>query len=191
MAFCAKCGKELPAGATFCPNCGAPVGAATAGAAPGAAAASAPASGFETLTRDQKAQEYWIQRLVAFIIDAIIVYAVLAVLFIVVAFPAFIFGGFGFGFFFGAFAFLWGLIFVLYFAVLESSSGATIGKRIFQLKVRSKTGSNPNFAEAFIRSLSKIYWLLLLLDVIVGLALSKGYQQKYSDQLMGTTVVHT
>lgn len=183
MAFCAKCGTELPVGATFCPACGTPVGAGTA-------ATSTPVSGFDTLTKDEKAQQYWIQRLIAFIIDAVIVYAVLAVLFFFVAFSLF-FGGFGFAFFFGAFAFLWGLIFVLYFVVLESSSGATIGKRIFQLKVVGKSGSNPNFVEAFVRNLSKIYWLLLLIDVIVGLALSKGYQQKYSDQFMGTKVVHT
>jgi uncharacterized RDD family membrane protein YckC len=185
MAFCARCGKELPAGVAFCPNCGAPVGAdATASSAP-----STPDTGFTALTKDQKVQEYWVQRLVAFIIDAIIIYAALAVIFFFAAFSLF-FGGFGFAFFFGYFAFLWGLIFVLYFTVLESAQGATIGKRIFQLKVVSKTGSNPNFAEGFVRNLSKIYWLLLLLDVIVGLALSKGYQQKYSDQLMGTKVVH-
>lgn len=182
MAFCAKCGKELPPAATFCPNCGTPV-------QPGASN-SPGVSGFDTLTKDQKAQEYWIQRLVAFVIDGIIVYAVLAVIFLFVAASLF-FGGFGFAFFFGGFAFLWGLLFVLYFTVLESMTGASFGKRIFQLKVVSKSGSNPNFAEAFIRNLSKIYPLLVLLDVIVGLALSKGgYQQKYTDSMMGTTVVH-
>jgi uncharacterized RDD family membrane protein YckC len=182
VAFCAKCGKELTPGATFCANCGTPVqpGVSTS---PGV-------SGFDTLTKDQKAQEYWIQRLIAFVIDAVIVYAVLAVLFFFVAFSLF-FGGFGFAFFFGGFAFVWGLLFVLYFAVLESTSGASFGKRIFQLKVVSKSGGNPNFVEAFVRNVSKIYWLLLLLDVIVGLAVSKGgYQQKYTDSMMGTTVVH-
>jgi uncharacterized RDD family membrane protein YckC len=56
------------------------------------------------------------------------------------------------------------------------------------LKVVSKATTKPNFAEAFIRSLSKIYWILLLLDVIIGLAISRGYQQKLSDYYMGTTV---
>ena len=185
MAFCARCGKELPAGVAFCPNCGAPVGSTATSSSPAAA------SGFETLTRDQKAQQYWIERLVAYVIDAIIVYAVLAIIFFAVAVPAYLFGGFGVGLFFGGFALIGGLIFVLYFTLLESTSGATIGKRIFKLRVKSKSGSNPTFAEAFIRNISKIYWILLLLDVIVGLALSKGYQQKYSDQMMGTTVVHT
>ena len=52
----------------------------------------------------------------------------------------------------------------------------------------SKTGGNPSFGEAFVRNISKIYWLLRLLAVIVGLAITKGYKQKYSDHLMGTTV---
>ena len=80
---------------------------------------------------------------------------------------------------------------MLYFTLAEETSGASIGKRVFNLKVVSKTGSHPNFTEAFVRNVSKIYWLLLLLDVVVGLALSHGYQQKYSDSMMGTKVVHT
>jgi len=181
--FCPKCGKPVPDGATFCPSCGAPLQAG----AP--AAPSGPVSGFETLTKDQKAQEYWIWRFVAFVVDAIIVYVVLAVLTALIALPALFTGGVGFfGIVFGGIAFLWGIIFVLYFSVLESTRGASIGKGLFHLKVVSKTGANPTFGEALIRNISKIYWLLLLLDVIVGLAISKDYQEKYSDHLMGTKV---
>jgi uncharacterized RDD family membrane protein YckC len=91
--------------------------------------------------------------------------------------------------FFGAFSALWDLILVFYFATAESTSGASISKRVFNLRVVSKTGSTPTLADAFVRNLSKIYWLLLLLDIIVGLVVSKNYQQKYSDQFVGTTVV--
>lgn len=181
--FCASCGKELPAGATFCPSCGAPVPGVTGGT-------SAPISGIDTLTKDQKAQEYWIERLFAIIIDFIIVYIVLGIITVLVAIPAFLTGGLGlFGAVFGGLALLWGLIFVLYNAAMETSSGASIGKRVLRLKVVSRAGSNPNFGEAFIRNISKIYWLLLLLDVIVGLAITRDYHQKYSDHLMGTKVV--
>jgi uncharacterized RDD family membrane protein YckC len=180
-----KCGKELPSGATFCPSCGAPVQAGAPGAAP-----SAPVSGFDALTKDQKAQEYWLWRLVAYVVDAIIVYAVLAILTVLIALPALFTGGAAvFGALFGGLAFVWGIIFVLYFSVMESTSGASIGKRFFRLKVVSRTNSNPTFAEAFVRNISKIYPLLLLLDVIIGLAISKGYQEKYSDHFMGTKVV--
>lgn len=180
--FCAKCGKELPSGATFCPSCGTPVGAA--------GTPNAPVSGFDTLTKDQKAQEYWVWRLIAIVVDWIAVYVVLGILILLVALPAYLVGG---GVFFaaiaGPLAALWGIVFVFYFAVTESMWGASLGKHLFNLKVKSKTGGNPSFGEAFVRNISKIYWLLLLLDVIVGLAVTKGYQQKYSDHLMGTTVV--
>jgi uncharacterized RDD family membrane protein YckC len=142
------------------------------------------------LTKDQKAQEHWISRVIAFVVDAILVGIVLLILTVLIALPAFFAGGAGiFAVVFGGFAFIWGLIFVLYFTFMEATYGASFGKRFFHLKVVSKTNTNPNYGEAFIRNLSKIYWLLLLLDVIIGLAVSKGYQQKYSDHFMGTTVV--
>jgi uncharacterized RDD family membrane protein YckC len=182
--FCAKCGKELPATATFCPSCGTPVQAA----APGGASAP-PVSGIDSLTKDQKAQQYWLERFFAFVIDAIIVYLILAVITALIAIPALFAGGAAFfGVVIGGVSVLWGLIFVFYFTLMESTSGASIGKRVFRLKVVGRSGSNPTTAEAFIRNISKLYWLLLLLDVIIGLAISKGYQQKYSDHFMGTSV---
>ena len=182
MAFCAKCGKELPEGATFCPACGTPAG--------GSRTPSAPASGLDTLTKDQAAQSYWIERLIAYVVDAVLVFVALLVLGALLFIP-FLFTGLGspMGFIFGPFPILGGIVFVLYFSVTESSSGASFGKRLFKLKVVSKGGSNPTFGEAFVRNISKIYPLLLLLDVILGLALSKGYQQKYADSLVGTSVV--
>lgn len=185
--FCPKCGKELPSDATFCPSCGTPVQAAAPGAAP-----SAPASGIDTLTRDRKAQEYWVERLIAFIIDAVIIDVVVFVLVAVVSVPLLLAGAFTpFAFAFGLESWLSGLILVLYFTFMESSSGASFGKRIFHLKAVNKAGSNPTFSEALIRNVSKINGVLLLLDVIVGLAITKDYHQKYSDHFIGTTVVRS
>jgi len=152
---------------------------------------STPLSGIDSLMKDSKAQEYWLWRLVAFIIDVVIIAVVLTIIAIAVTVPFFLSGGAVVftGFFFGGFAVFAGIILIFYFPVMESSSGASIGKHAMHLKVVSKTGSNPTFVEAFVRNISKIYWLLLLLDVIVGLAVTKGYQQKYSDSLMGTSVI--
>jgi uncharacterized RDD family membrane protein YckC len=196
LAFCAHCGKELPVGATFCPACGTPVQGATATMGSTIGPSAAPMSGFESVTKDSKAQDYWVRRFVAFVIDAILVFVVFYILITIVVFTAtfpFLFAGAfaPFALVFGTLAILGGVVFILYFTILEASRGATIGKGMFGLKVRSKTGSNPTLGEAFIRNLSKIYWLLLLLDIVVGLAISKGYQQKYSDTLVGTTVVST
>jgi len=188
--FCAKCGKELPAGAIVCPYCATPVPGASS--APPPSAPSAPLSGFDTLTKDSKAQGYWLDRVIAFIIDAVIVFVPLAILTAIVAVFYFTLGLFApFALFVGGWVtFLWTIIFILYNVSMESSSGASIGKGIFHLKVVSKSGTKPTFGDAFVRNLSKIYWLLLILDVIVGLAVSKEYNQKYSDHFLGTSVVH-
>ncbi len=190
--FCAKCGKEIPEGATFCPSCGTPVQAAAPGAAPSQAAqaGTAPVSGIDALTKDSKAQGYWLNRFLALIVDGLIVFIPLAIVTFILAVFVAVSGFSPFGLILGGVvSVFWFLIFILYNMAMEATAGASFGKRFFHLKVVSKTGSNPTLGEAFIRNLSKIYWLLLLLDVIVGLAVSKGYQQKYSDKFMGTSVV--
>ena len=192
MAFCSKCGKELPEGATFCPACGTPVqsGAATAASTQ----PTAPMSGIDALMKDSKAQEYWFKRLIALIIDGVIIFIVVAIIFAMiaamVALPAYFAYGYApIAFLFGGFTIVVGILLILYFPLAEATRGATIGKSAMKLKVVGKNGGNPNFVEAFVRNISKIYWLLLLLDVIVGLATQKGYQQKFSDHVMGTSVV--
>jgi hypothetical protein len=57
------------------------------------------------------------------------------------------------------------------------------------LKVIRLGGGYQNLTEAFVRNINKIYWLLLLLDIVVGLAISKQYTQKFSDTVVGTEVV--
>jgi uncharacterized RDD family membrane protein YckC len=146
-------------------------------------------SGLDTLSKDTKVQQYWFQRLIAFIIDWVIVFVVWWVI-ASFALTFFLFGGFGFyAVLYGGFTFLEGFILVLYFTVLEAFRGASIGKGLFKLKVVNKSGGNPTFVEAFIRNITKIFWLLLLLDVIGGLLLTKGVQQKYTDQFANTKVV--
>ncbi|MDA4123825.1 MAG: RDD family protein [Thaumarchaeota archaeon] len=141
------------------------------------------------MAKDQAVQQLWVKRFAALIIDGILVYVVLYII-ALFALSSFLLGGvFGYGLFFGGFIFLFGFLFLLYFAFMESSRGATIGKGVMGLKVVSKSGGKPNITEAFIRNISKIYWLLLLLDIIGGLAMSKGARQKYTDTMAGTTVV--
>jgi uncharacterized RDD family membrane protein YckC len=184
MAFCAKCGKELPAGSAFCPSCGAP--ASQAGASP-----QTPATGFDTLTKDSRAQGHWVRRFVAFVVDVIIVDVVIGIVAFFLAVP-FIFVG-GIAMFVsvigGVFSVASGIGLVFYFAITEVAAGASVGKFLMGLRVKTTSGGAPSFAQTLVRNISKVFWLLLLLDVVVGLATSKGYSQKYSDRFIGTDVV--
>lgn len=143
------------------------------------------------MTRESNAQLYWFKRLIAFVIDAIIVVVVLVVAAVALAIPVLLLSGVGAltALFAGVFSVLAGLFLLLYFTIAESSVGATIGKRAMGLKVVAVNGGHPNIGQAFVRNISKIHWVLLLLDVVVGLATSKQYTQKFSDRFIGTAVV--
>ena len=182
--FCSKCGAQLQPGSAFCPKCGAPVG-------PASGPAGAPVSGIDALIKESAAQSYWIRRFFALVIDAIIVVIILAVIAVATVIPAFALSGTAgvFSFFVGVFAIAAGVVVFLYFVVAEVTRGATFGKHLLHLKVVGPKGGNPNFIESLVRNVSKIYWLLLRLDVVVGLATSKQYTQKFSDKMVGTSVV--
>lgn len=187
MPFCTKCGKELDATAAFCPKCGTPV----AGSSAGVASSGAAVSGIDSVIKEPAAQEYWVRRIVAYVIDAVIVYLVLGILAVVYALPFFFIAGINAmaAMFVGILSFVAGIVLVLYFAFFETWAGASVGKRAMGLKVKSRSGTNPSIVEAFIRNITKIYWVLLFLDIIVGLAISKEYTQKVSDRFAGTSVV--
>ena len=139
---------------------------------------------FET---DPNLQNHWIKRLIAYIIDSIIVGVATTILLIIALFPIFIANPASV-FNLLSFPFVMGLFYILYFTLADSVRGATIGKSLLGLKVVTKTGGNPSFEKAFIRNISKIHWVLLLLDLIGGLITSTDLHQKYSDKMAGTTV---
>ncbi|MBI2648991.1 MAG: zinc ribbon domain-containing protein [Thaumarchaeota archaeon] len=89
MDYCSNCGKPLPEGAQFCPFCGIAVQAGGSTARAIGAAPATPRSGIDALGKDVRAREYWAKRLVAFVIDAIIVGVVIAVVTAAVAFSTF------------------------------------------------------------------------------------------------------
>ena len=81
-----------------------------------------------------------------------------------------------------------GILYILYFTIAEAYRGATIGKGLFGLKVVTKTGEDLTLESTFIRNISKIHWVLLVLDLVGGLIPSTDLHQKYSDKLANTTV---
>ncbi len=192
MPYCVKCGAQLDDNTLFCQNCGTPVHSEDK---PSTSATSAvgglPDSGIKSLVESPKAQSYWIRRLVASFIDSIILSIVIAVIGALLSIPILIAGGFSnLGLFnLAAFPLVVGLFSIFYFPASEVYRGATLGKLIMGLKVTTLTGEKPDWRQAFIRNISKIYLVMLLLDVVVGLAIQMDYRQKFSDKYAGTIVV--
>lgn len=77
---------------------------------------------------------------------------------------------------------------MVYFIILEKSKGSTIGKSLMYLEVRSRNGANINWAQAVVRNLTKIYWIPIIFDWLIGRIMN-------TDRLFGnitrTIVVNT
>jgi uncharacterized RDD family membrane protein YckC len=139
-------------------------------------------------------------RFLALVIDSVITYIPAYLLYVVIAGILWPVPWYFSGYYWGGWAPWWamwllwpfiaGVIQVFYFAFLEISWGATIGKRILSFQVRMVNGSKVTFDKALIRNISKIYGLFLLLDWLIVVA-SPGPdpRQKYTDRMAGTTVV--
>jgi uncharacterized RDD family membrane protein YckC len=137
---------------------------------------------------------HWLLRLIALIIDGVILFIIIMILFFALFIPLL---------FTGALLGLWaswgyvlvvpfalGILMVLYFLVLEVYWGGTVGKRIMGLHVQTVSGAGVNFGQAFIRNISKIFWVFLLIDWLIAVATpGADRRQKYTDRIAGTTVV--
>jgi uncharacterized RDD family membrane protein YckC/predicted RNA-binding Zn-ribbon protein involved in translation (DUF1610 family) len=170
LTYCTSCGKQLPETGEFCPNCGTSIRYTI----------SSHETTAERILCENSLQQHWVRRLIAIIVDSIIVGIATAIMgyFINIA------GIFNWL----NFPFAMGLIYVLYFTITELTYGYTIGKKIVDLKVVTVDGKRPSLESAFIRNISKIHFILLLLDTIGGFFLSKDPHQKYIDQIAHTTV---
>src|SRR3989304_6070735 len=146
-------------------------------------------SGLNIIGSNKALQDHWIKRIVAFIIDAIIVWVVSVVLMILILFATWTTAGFG-GLFLGLGAVMVGLVGILYWVLQEGVWGATIGKKAMRLQVVGTTGP-VDVAKATSRNISKFHLVLLLIDWVAGVAMEGDPRQKITDRLAGTTVVRT
>jgi uncharacterized RDD family membrane protein YckC len=127
---------------------------------------------------------HWILRFLAYIIDSIIPFIIAYVI------SYFAFVGLGFWGSYLLSFFLFGIIEVIYFMVMEVYYGATLGKKLFGLEVQTENGSRVTFGKSFIRNISKIFWPFLLIDWLLGIVMpGQDHRQKYTDRIAGTTVV--
>jgi uncharacterized RDD family membrane protein YckC len=145
-----------------------------------------------TESSSQIDMNHWLYRFLAYVIDSIIIGIPVYIIWNFVFWSLFWSGAWwmiGYGSWL-ILPFFLGIIEVLYFVILDVSWGAPIGKRVLGLQVQMVNGSKVAFGAAFIREISKIYWLFLLLDWIIGIATpGRDRRQKYTDRMAGTTVV--
>ncbi|MBQ6627784.1 MAG: RDD family protein [Methanobrevibacter sp.] len=66
------------------------------------------------------------------------------------------------------FPYLVSILGLAYFVVLEKYKGATVGKALMYLEVKSRNGYNINWAQAIVRNLTKILWFPIIFDWLVG-----------------------
>ncbi|WGM89090.1 MAG: RDD family protein [Candidatus Bathyarchaeum tardum] len=183
--YCSKCGNELSEDAKFCTKCGTPVNVQ---AKPEAKQETKKVETvIERFQEDTILQDFWIRRLVAYVIDILAVSVAVALIMAIVAFPVFIADPFRY-FNWISFPFAKGIFAVAYFVIAETTYGTTIGKHLLGLKVVTRADQKISLEKAFIRNISKIHEVLLLLDVIIGIVTLPDLNQKYTDEIANTTI---
>jgi uncharacterized RDD family membrane protein YckC len=189
LAYCWRCGAQLYDNSSYCHSCG-------ASAKPSPTSAVGAQTGFERLKDDKEFQDQWVKRIVAYVIDVVAVSVVVYFVLLAIAFPfvpTIIFGQtFPFvwfwGFWLGGIA---SLIVLGYFVLAEAVFARTLGKELLGLKVTRLDGKRVDLWSSFIRNISKISFLLLVIDLAAGLGTHGDGRQKYSDRYIGTTVETT
>ncbi len=133
----------------------------------------------------------WIYRLIAYIIDSIII-GIVAWIIVFFATLALVFSFFYFGWaYYGLFLGIIGLLYLLYYTILDSAWGATIGKRLMGLRVQTANGTRITIGKSFIRNISKIFWVFLFIDWLIGIVSTGNKQQKFLDRVAEAYVVQT
>jgi uncharacterized RDD family membrane protein YckC len=176
MPYCAKCGNELLLDTRFCPKCGTPVLSYRAAES---ASPSTADSGLKLAL--------WGERFVAWLIDIVILGVIIGLLGLVAWFAAwqphpalpswFPLFNFGTG----------GLVYFLYWTIMEGAYGQSIGKMAMRLRVAKLDGGAIGFSEAAVESVGKAFFLII--DVFLGWALYPRLRQRIFHYLSKTVVV--
>ncbi|WP_292885343.1 RDD family protein [Methanobrevibacter sp. UBA212] len=83
--------------------------------------------------------------------------------------------------------FLMPVLGLLYFILCEKIASASIGKAIMKLEVKSRNGANISWLQAIVRNLSKIYWIPIIFDWLIGRFLKTD---RILNNITRTTVVN-
>jgi uncharacterized RDD family membrane protein YckC/ribosomal protein S27AE len=135
-------------------------------------------SAVSLIGRNPALQEHWFRRLLAFVIDAIIILLV----FLFVAIPN------------GILLWSWwlsltfaGLIWFVYAVFLETVFGGTAGKKAFALRVVA-IDRNFDLVHALVRNIPKIFPPLIFFDALFGMLMEGDPRQRLFDRVARSTV---
>jgi uncharacterized RDD family membrane protein YckC len=129
-------------------------------------------------------ENFWGRRTIALIVDIIILtlfmWILSAIVFVITA-------GVGIFSLLSYWIFIGAIIIIAYFTYMEGKTSTTLGKRMFNLQVVADNGE-MDYRKAFIRNLSKILYLPLILDLILGFIFGKS-NDRFLDKVSDTYVV--
>lgn len=77
------------------------------------------------------------------------------------------------------FPFVVPILIMVYFVLCEKIKGATVGKALMFLEVRSFNGYPISYIQAIVRNLTKIFWIPIIFDWAIGKIL------KRDDRILG------
>jgi uncharacterized RDD family membrane protein YckC len=123
------------------------------------------------------AQEYWVRRLVAFLIDWLVCLAALWAAGLE-PFTLHVYSG----------SALAGLLLFAYSAVAEFLTGQTLGKAVMGLHMAG-IGKKADLSRLLIREASKLFPAALLVDVVAGVLFDRSGRRRYLEVLSSTTLV--
>ena len=137
-------------------------------------------SALEMMEHNRPLRRHWIARLLAMLIDFVIVLIVSALIGIVI-------GGEMHTFLIITNIIL-ALFWVFYSAIMEYYFDFTLGKKAMGLKVRSLKGPLL-FWKTILRNISKVQIIILVIDTLIGMATGGDPRQRFLDRMANTTVV--
>ena len=128
--------------------------------------------------------DLWRKRLVALIIDFIIItlllWVIVAVIYPVIALASIYV-------LFNIWIPIAAILIVAYFTYFEGKYSTTPGKNVMKLKTKALKGQ-MSYKKALIRNLSKILWFPLIIDMIIGFFMGSP-RERFLDRLAKTEVV--
>ncbi len=174
MSKCDRCGAKLKEGDAFCSSCGAPVAVVQA----------QPTTVLDLAT--------WGDRILAYIIDIVILGAVVAVVKGIINVPAIISSMFGNPI---PYFVPWsspgldGLVYFVYFVWMDYTYGQSIGKMVMRARVTGLEGQRLTLEQALLESFGKSFFPINFLDVVLGWIFYTGKNQRLFTYLARTIVI--